>query len=126
MKHVFSQHGQVLTSLLYFVVVAVIVTSAAVAVIVVNANASNATQEGAVALGIAESGVENALLRLLRDPEYRGETLTVGDGLAVVTLSGNDPITVDSKGSVGGFTRQIEAHVSYVNNKLFVTSWKEL
>jgi hypothetical protein len=85
------------------------------------------SQQGSIAYEIAESGIENAKLRLLRNPNYAGETLPVGEGSAVilVTNSGGN-YTILSKGVTGNFTRQIQVTATYNNNLFVVTSQKEI
>jgi hypothetical protein len=126
------QRGQALITLLFFTVIGVTVTSAAVVMILVNSLSGAKFQEGMIAYQIAESGAENGLLRLLRNPSYAGESnLAVGSsGLATTTVSGTgtagDPYIITSTGQTGNFIRKIEVRATYVNNLLAVTSRKEL
>lgn len=83
------------------------------------------TQQGAVVLGYAESGVENAILRLLRDPNYTGEVLTVGSGTVTITVSGSNPATIFSQAVSGQIRRSLLVTVDDSNNELVITSWKE-
>src|SRR4029077_7648817 len=102
--------GQALITLLFFTVIGVTVTSAAVAMIMVNALSGTKQQQGEVAYEIAESGAENGLIRLLRDPTYIGETLPVGSGSATITVTGSgtsgSPFVILSKGTKGIFMRE--------------------
>ncbi len=122
---VHSDQGQALVMLISFVAIAVVVISSALINMFINMTAATRTQTGDVAYSIAESGVENALIRLLRDTSYVGETLTVGSGSAVVTVSGTNPKTVTSTGTYGSFKRKIEVIASDSAGILSVTSWKE-
>lgn len=118
--------GQALVSLLFFIGIAVIVTSAAVVIIVTNNLAASKFELGNLAFGVAESGAENALLKLLRDPNYTGETLAVGGGDAIITVGGGAQKVITIQGTVNDFVRTIEVRVSYTDNVLSVTSWKEI
>ena len=72
---------------------------------------------------VAESGAENALMRLLRDPNYSGETMAVGVNNAIVTVVGN---RITSNGHVNNLTKKIQVDVSYNDNQMVITSWKEI
>lgn len=119
------EQGQALVMLISFVAIAVVVISSALINMFINMTAATRTQTGDVAYSIAESGVENALIRLLRDTSYVGETLTVGSGSAVVTVSGTNPKTITSTGSYGSFKRKLQVIASDSAGILSVTSWKE-
>lgn len=111
--------------LLVFMAIAVIVTSAAVVMMVVGSTAAAKYERGQSAFAAAESGIENALLRLLRDPNYSGETLTIGEATATITVTGTDPKTIISTGVAGEFARTIQAIAGYTEGILSVSSWKE-
>ena len=121
-----NQKGQTLIMLLVFMVIAVIVTSAATIVILSNTNATSKFEQGLMAYKIAESGAENAVLKILRDPNYTGETMTVDGGTATATVSGSTTKTITSVGTLDLFQRTIQVTASYVSNKLTITSWKEI
>lgn len=135
---VFKQHwevsdemkGQALITLLFFTVIGVTVTSAAVVMILINSLSGTKQQQGEVAYEIAQSGAENGLIRLLRDPTYTGETLPVGSGSATITVNGSgasgNPFIILSKGTNGIFIREVQVTATYQNNLLTVTSRKEV
>ena len=120
--------GQALITLLFFVIIAVTVTSAAAVIVMVNNLNATRFQQGTLAYEVAESGAENGLLRLLRNPNYTGETLTVGSGTATITVTGGgvNPYVITSKGQVGDYIRTVQITASYVNNILTATSEQEI
>ncbi|HSE61386.1 MAG TPA: hypothetical protein VLA88_03760 [Candidatus Saccharimonadales bacterium] len=120
-----AQSGQALVALLCFMAMAITITTAAVIVTLVNAQTTSKYTLGQETLSIAESGIDNAMLRLARDPAYTGETLTVGNGTVTITVSGSPTITITSVGTMGNFRRTIEATASRTNNTLVISSWKE-
>ena len=124
MKHKI-QNGQALVTLLFFMIVSITITTAAVMIVVTNSIGASKIQQGEIGFSVAESGMENALIRLLRNPSYSGETLDVGNGEAIITVSGTSPIIITSEGFEGNFKRTIEVQAQYVNSILTVTSWKE-
>lgn len=124
------ERGQALITLLFFAIVGITVTSAAVVMILVNSLSGIKQQQGQVAYDIAQSGAENGLLRLLRDPTYTGETLAVGNGNAVITVTGSgtssSPYVILSKGTIGNFMREEQITATYQNSLLTVTSRMEV
>lgn len=104
----------------------VTIVSAAVAVLFINTSSTSTIGSGIEAYYVAEGGAENAILRLLRNPNYTGETLQVGQGTTTITVTGTDPKTITTVGKIGNFTRQIQVIAGYTDNILTVTSWKEI
>lgn len=120
------QQGHVLVTLLIIVVTSVIVSTAAVALMVGSTQETLQSQQGQETLLIAEAGLENALIRLLRNPNYTGETLAVGEGTAIVEVSGDQTKTIVSQAQLGNFTRKLEIIATYQDYVLEVISWKEI
>ena len=120
------QRGQALITLLFFMIIAISVITTAVILLIVNSRTTSKTERGIQAYYVAEAGAENAVLRLLRNPNYTGETVTIGEGSATITIAGTDPKTITSTGVVGDFAKKVQVVVSYTNNILAVTSWKEI
>lgn len=118
--------GQALTMLLIFVVIAIIITSSAAMVLLINLTTTSKNEQGILAYEIAESGAENAVLRLLRNPNYVGETLQIGSGSATIQVSGSSTKTIVSQGYYNSYTRKIQITAQYTNNILTITSWKEI
>ncbi len=121
-----KQKGQTLVILLIYMVIAVVVTTASIALVINSSTGTDKVYQGSNSLNIAESGAETAMIKLLRDPDYSGETLTIENGEAVITVNGTNPKTVISKGTVNNFTRTIQVIVDTSNNTLTATSWKEI
>ena len=123
----FNQKGQALIILLFFVIVSIMVTSSAVILAFVNSQSAAKVQVGANAFSIAESGAENAAVRLLRDPSYSGETVSLNGGTAVSTVStAGSTKTIVSTGTSGNFIRKIQVIADYTNNIFTISSWKEI
>lgn len=121
-----NRQGQTLVILIIYTLIALTITSAAIVIIATNSRATDKVYQGTTAYDVAESGAETAMIKLLRDPSYTGESLTVNGGTATITITGTNPKTVTSKGIIGNFSRTVQATVDTSNNVLTVTSWKEL
>lgn len=122
------ERGQALVTLLFFALMGITVTAAASMIILSNSLSGMKFQEGSIVYEVAQSGVNNALLRLLRNPAYTGEVLPVGSGSATITViaAGANAYTVRSVGTLGNFRRTIQADITYTNDLLQVTSQKEV
>lgn len=117
--------GQALVVLLFYMIIAITLTTASIAVVLANSLSSTRTQQSIHALETAEAGAENAIIRLIRNPSYTGETLTINDGNATVSVSGSSPKLIRSVGQVGAFSRTIHVEVSVNGGVVLVTSWQE-
>jgi len=118
--------GQTLLMLLVFMIIAIMVTTAATSLIIINSRNTQKMEGGEVAYQIAESGVENGLLRLLRNPNYTGENdVSIGDGSVDIVVTGTNPYTITATSTSGNFSRTIQAVVNY-NGNMTITSWREI
>ncbi|OGG03581.1 hypothetical protein A2W14_03320 [Candidatus Gottesmanbacteria bacterium RBG_16_37_8] len=126
MKKNYSEKGYALVILLFFMALSVTVITAAVTLMIINSTSVNLYIIGNEAKTIAEAGAENAVLRLLRDPQYSGELMTVGNGTAQITITGTNPKTIISKGTVDNQICKIEVIADISNNILTISSWKEI
>ena len=126
MKKLHYQKGQTLVILLTYMIIAVIVTTASIALVLNSSRSTDKVYQGTNSLEIAESGAETAMIKLLRNPTYAGETLSVGNGQSIITVNGFNPKTILSRGSLNNFSRTIQVIVDTNNNTLTITSWKEI
>lgn len=108
-------------------ILAIIMTTMAVALVSINATAASQVEQGDMAWKLAESGADNALLRLMRNPAYSGtETFTLDSGKVTATVSGTNPIIIMSEGKQGEFVRKASVSASFVNTVLTIYSWREV
>ncbi|MBI5018872.1 hypothetical protein HZB58_01200 [Candidatus Gottesmanbacteria bacterium] len=124
-----SQHssGQVLIAMLYVMVIGILVTTGAIYALIGNTQSTTMFEAGSLAYSAAESGAENALLRLVRNPAYAGELITItSDQSALITVSTSSGITIVSTGSYGTVQKQVEVKVHYNGGELITDSWREL
>lgn len=120
--------GQALIVILVLMAVMIMVTTVSVVLILVNSRNASVAQLGDEALGAAESGVENALLLMLRDPYgYAGEQLNLPNGstVEVTVTSASFPKTVVATGSSSYVKRTLEVGAVYNDNRLGISHWRE-
>src|SRR5437879_2153208 len=84
-----SQNGQALITLVFFMVIGITIISAATLVLSTNVSSAGAAEQGMMAYYAAESGAENGLLRLLRNPGYTGESISVVGGTVTIQANGS-------------------------------------
>ncbi len=124
MKHK-NQKGQALVMLLFFVMVGVAITTAATFIIASNSLSASDVEIGESTLKMAESGIEKALLQILRGNYTNFSITDLPNGTVDVTVANGNPITIDSTATNGSFVRKVRATVTY-NGIMNITSWKEV
>ncbi len=121
------QRGQTLIMLLFFTLIGITVVTAAAFIIITNAKGSAKLQQSTVAYSIAQSGAENAMLQLLRNPAYQGEVMTIGDGTATIQVSSNSAtFTITSTGQSGNFIKKVQVTGTYQNYVITFSPIKEI
>lgn len=127
-----NHYGQALVSLLFFMIIAISISTAAVTLVLNNSIATSKVASGMTAYAVAESGVEEALLRLLRDPNYGNggvvQNIPVGTNNAAVTVNTAGSLkTITSIGTAGRFSRTLQVVTSYnsITLQLVINSWQE-
>lgn len=112
--------------LLIFVTVAMMVSFAAAGLTMYSLTTGSNREVSLLAQQSAESGMENALLRLLRDPSYSGETLTLGTGTATITVTGSSTKTITSVGVAGNFQWTVRTSATYTSGILVIEPWTDV
>jgi Tfp pilus assembly protein PilX len=119
--------GQVMITMLYIMVIGMLVTTGATYALISNTQSSTTYELGSRAMSAAESGLENAVLRLIRDPAYTGEVLTIDtQSTATISVSTASGTIITSQGDTNGVIRHMQAEIGYTGSVLTITSWKEL
>lgn len=130
------QRGQALITLLFFTVIAITIITATVTMLFINNLSASTSEQGTVAYYLAESGAEDAYLRILRNPKLTvsNQVLTIATPSGTVNLSvtnsgTNPPFTIfaTSSGTVGKTVRKIQVKAVYnTNGTISVSPWKEI
>lgn len=124
-----NQSGQTIIALLIFMMLSILITTTAVTITIINTAGNNQSNFGELARQAAETGAENAMLQLERDPTYTGETMSINSSTtATITVSGSATRTITSVGTVAGigtFKRTVVVTASYSGLAFTVTNWAE-
>lgn len=120
-----QQSGYILVALIIVMVMGLIISTALVSLMINSAMNVQSYNKNSVAYNTAESGIENAILNLLRDHDYDGETLTIDNALVVVTVAGEDTKTIDSVSTYLGDRQAIQAVVHFESGLWEVVSYQQ-
>ncbi len=119
--------GQALVSLLVFMVIGITIAGAAITVTIINSQATAGYLLGEQALAAADSGVENALMQLLRNHGYTGETLTLGNQSVIITVTAAGASrTILAEGISQNMHRKVQATATFSGTVLAVNTWAEI
>jgi len=122
-----GQKGTVLVTLLVFVSMAVVVIAAVTAVTIINTQSTAVLADGNYMYHIAEAGMENALVRVIRDPNnYTGETLTIDGNTVTISVTGATTKTIISQANSGKYIRKIQVTATAQDNLVTVLTWEEI
>ncbi len=118
-----NSSGQALVTLLIFAIIGMSVITASIALLYANTSSVGISEAGAYAYYVTESGVEEALLRLIRDDAYSGGTLSVDQGTAIIQVQDG---LITSTGSYRDAVKKIQVQTVNGPSGLTISSWKEI
>jgi hypothetical protein len=121
-----TNKGQTAVFMLMFVIIGVTISSAAIVLIGTNSTNVSMFQDSVAVYQAAEAGAENTMVRILRDPTYSGETISINGGVVTITVTGTDPKTIVSTALFHDYERKVQVIASDTNGLLRVSSWKEI
>lgn len=122
----YMKKGQTVLMLLVISLILVTFVTTMVAMVFTIGRDTTTLGKGETALAIAESGTENAILRLLRNSNYTGETgLTIGGGQVEIAVTGTTTKTITTNVVFENVKRTVKADVAIVNGQLSVVSWSQ-
>lgn len=121
-----GRQGYAMVVLLVFVIMSLTMISAAVNMMLIATQATSEEQLSRQALGAAESGIEEALLRTLRNPNYTGGALTLDEAAITIIATGSTQKTITSHAAVGSISHEIDVIADYEGVELSIPSWSVL
>jgi hypothetical protein len=128
-----AQTGQALLTMLIFMSIGITMLTAATIVLVTNIFGSVTSEQSMTAYYAAESGAEDGLLHVLRNPSYNGTLppYAVGEAQTSVTITnettnGSTNATIIATGTYQQATRTVEIKTATTNGAVVVTSWQEI
>lgn len=119
--------GQTLVLLMVFMAIAITVITASILLTISVSQSASRQETGSAVLQLAESGIEDALMQILRNPATTGTySLPLDDQTATISISGADPYVVRSTAQIGNLIRIVQAQASFLDGRLSVSSWQEI
>lgn len=120
------REGQAAVMVLAISLLLIFMVTTMVAVVFSLLSDTTMLSKGEKALFIAETAAEDSILRLLRNPDYAGDTnIMIGGGSADVVVTGVGSKTLEVTAFYGETRRNLAVEVAIVNGELSVVSWGE-
>lgn len=121
-----NSQGNALITLVFFTVIAITIITASALVLSANLLSTSSVEQGTQAYYNAESGAENGMLSILRNPQITGtQTMTFDNGTASVNINPT-PDVIISTGTSGKSTRTVKVITSHDPDGIHITSWQEV
>lgn len=124
-----TQTGQALVLVLMVAAVVLTVTTVAIGVVISSSYSTLRKQNELLTFAVAESGAEESLIRLLRNPNYSGGNLLVSGGNATITVGGNQPpIVVANLGNLNNHQKKVQLELArnLATTVITINQWKEI
>lgn len=118
--------GQALIPVLIIMAIVLILGAAVLDLGIGGLLLSSYYQEGEATLMATEGALENGLLRILRNPSYKGESLQVGDASCIINTSGSSPIVMTARCDSGRSIRRFQAEINFVAGEMVVDNILEI
>ncbi len=119
--------GQAMITVLYISILGMLIATGAVFALWNNISSATETEVGMLAHTAAESGAENALLKLIRDPTYTGESWVMdAQTVVVASVSGTTTQTILSTATRGTMSQRVIVQVHYNGGVLHIDSWNDV
>lgn len=125
MKHS-TQTGSALLAIIVISAIATTIFTAASSSLLGQLIQSNTSTNSSKSYLLAESGIEDAVLNLLRNPDYTGGTLTLDSNDITIEVTGTNPKTITATVVFNNTKRTLEITALYSENNLQITSWREI
>lgn len=118
--------GQTVVILLLVSLMLIFMVTTTVAVVFSLLKDTTVQARGEQAMAIAQSAAQNAVLRILRDPNYVGEVgVAIGGGVADITVTGGSSKTVTAVSTYYLISRLVEVDLTMVEGEWEVIDWRE-
>lgn len=119
------QQGQAMFAVVGLLSLGLLILSTNILVGIIEHNLSLIWQQSDQGRCIAEAGTEEAVLRILRDPDYGGGILVIDGRNVTIEVTGNNPKTITSQVNFFGKEKRIRAEVTLGTGESEITNWEE-
>lgn len=126
MKNKTVQTGQALIMVILIGMIALIAVVSSTTLVVGELKKNTIATVGIAQYHVTYGALENAFIRLLRDPNYSGETLTLSPSTCYITVAGASTKTVVARCTDGTYVRKIQATVTFSSAIMSVSAISEI
>ncbi len=117
------QPGNILVIVLVMMVVGITIATMSLALVITTTQSMGGAMEADRMRTAAEGAIENAILKVLRNPSYSGETMTI-DGIPItLTVTQGAQTTVMATAVKGTHRQRYQVVLQRTNGVLGVVSW---
>ena len=120
-----KQKGQAMFAIVGLLSLGLLVLSTNILIGIIEHNLSLSFQQSDQGRVIAEAGLEEASIRLLRDPEYDGGQLVINGRNVIIGVSGENPKTISSSVNYFGKLKRVRAEVIFASGENQLSNWEE-
>ncbi len=125
-KKIKNQSGQAMIAVVGLLSVGLLVASANMMIGVIQHDQALAFQQSDQGRCLAEAGVEESIIRLLRDPDYQGGELVLDDKNVNIEISDSNPKVITSSVDYFGKVKTVEAEIILGSGGLEIVSWEDI
>lgn len=111
---------------LVLMVVGIAIVSMSLALVITTSQSMGGAMESGRIRAVVESGVENAILKLLRNPSYAGESMVVDEVTVVVTVTQGAQTTIIATATSGEYRQRYQVLLERISGVLTVVSWQQI
>lgn len=126
----FSNDNRGATAILLIVIVSVAALIMAVGASILSMGEMDigfTSQKGDEALSLADGCVEEGMNRLRTNGSYTGGSLNFGSGSCIISItSAGSDRTLTATGTIGIYSKKIQANITINSNVITVNSWQEV
>ena len=120
------QRGQALIPVLIIILIVLVLGAGSLYLSLGSMLLSSYSYLGEAALISTEGAMEDALMGILRNPDYAGGSLQVADVPCTISVSGSSPAVITAECDTGRSIRRLESEVTFVNGEMTVDNLQEI
>lgn len=133
-KNLFKQHfpsakGQALIGVLAIIAISTVLVTSLMINSLISSDSSLKRRQSSQMINNADSYMQDAIIKLSRNLDYIGETLTVGGNQVIIEITGDNPKTVIVKSinSSGDILRKLQTQISFNSDGVYtIDNWQEI
>lgn len=120
-----KQPGNILVVVLVLMVVGITIVSMSLALVITTSQSMGGAMESDRMRAAVEGGIENAILKLLRNPSYAGESMVIDGVAVVVTVTQGAQTTIIATATSGEYKQRYRVLLERISGVLTVVSWQQ-